>query len=174
MLLREVTTDVPRLRRAGVLAIAVLASAPLVAAAAPGHDRTPASITAAAAGVVYGGVTPQGFGLMVEVNTTRRQIVRAVTGMQLNCTSGSVVSVPDGWTKLSVSKTGKFKGSFGPLTERNDDGTTLDSEGTVSGKFNSSRTRVSGTWTLKLTPHDAAGAITDTCDSGIVNWTAKQ
>jgi hypothetical protein len=174
MLLREVMTDVPRLRRAGVLAVAVLASAPLVATAAPRHDRTPASMTAAAAGVVYGGVTPHGFGLMVEVKKSRRQIVRAVTGIRLNCTSGGVFSVPDSWTKLSVSKSGKFSASYGPVTERNDDGTTLDIEGTIRGKFNSSRTAVSGTWTLKLTPHDATGAIIDTCDSGIVNWTAKQ
>jgi hypothetical protein len=63
---------------------------------------------------------------------------------------------------------------FGPVTQRNDDGTTIDFEGTISGTFNSSRTRVSGTWAFKGTEHDAAGAVTDTCDSGSVSWSAKQ
>ena len=95
-------------------------------------------------------------------------------GLRLTCTSGGVVSGPDGWRDLSISKSGKFRAAFGPETERNDDGTTFDTEGTVSGRFNSSRTRVSGTWTAKLTARDAAGTITDTCDSGIVKWTAKE
>jgi hypothetical protein len=174
MYFRDVVTGAAKLRRAALLATAVLASAPLVATAAPRHDGTTARISAAAAGVVYGGVTPDGFGLMVEVNKSRRKVVRMVTGLQMACTSGSTVIVPDNWTDLRVSKRGKFSASFGPAVERNADGTTTDVEGTVSGKFNSSRTSVSGTWALKLTHRDAAGTALDTCDSGIVNWKAKQ
>ena len=43
----------------------------------------------------------------------------------------------------------------------------------MTGRFNKARTRVSGTWTFKATFRDAAGAVVDTCDSGIVNWSAK-
>ena len=60
------------------------------------------------------------------------------------------------------------------MTERNDDGTTIDLQGAVSGKFNRSMTSISGTWSFKATEHDATGAVTDTCDSGTINWTAKQ
>jgi len=173
MYFRNVVTGGVQLRRAALLAAAVVASTPLVAAATPPHDGTPARITAAAAGAVYGGVTPDGFGLMVEVNKSRRTIVRMATGLRTVCTSGSIFILPDSWNDLRV-KRGKFSASYGPAVERNDDGTTTDVEGTVSGKFNSSRTSVSGTWSLKLTHRDAAGTVMDTCDSGTVNWKAKQ
>ena len=173
MYFRNVVTGGVQLRRAALLATVVVAGTPLVAAAASRHDGTPARITAAAAGVVYGGVTPDGFGLMVEVNKSHRTIVRMVTGLRTVCTSGGIYITPDSWNDLRV-KRGKFGASFGPEVERNNDGTTTDIEGTVSGKFNSSRTSVSGTWSLKLTHRDAAGTVLDTCDFGTVNWKAKQ
>lgn len=173
MLLHDLATDAVRVRRAAVLATAVLGAAPLAAAAAPRHDGTPARIGAVASGVVYGGVTADGFGLMVETNKSRRNIVRIATGLTLHCTSGVTFNTPDGWSKLSVTSR-KFSDTFGPLTERNDDGTTVDLQGAVSGKFNRAMTSISGTWSFKATEHDATGAVTDTCDSGTINWTAKQ
>ena len=59
------------------------------------------------------------------------------------------------------------------MTNRSDDGTTSDFEGSFSGAFNKARTKVSGKWSFKATDHDAAGAVTDTCDSGSISWTAK-
>jgi hypothetical protein len=82
--------------------------------------------------------------------------------------------VPDGYRALAVNKQRRFNASFGPTTTRNDDGTTTDFEGSISGTFNKARTKASGRWSLKATDHDATGAITDTCDSGRVSWTAKQ
>jgi hypothetical protein len=171
---RNVVTDAAPLRRATLLAAAVLAGTPFVAEAAPRHDTTPASSAAATAGVVYGGVTAAGFGLMVEVNKSRSKIVRMHIGLPMQCTSGAFFAVPDNWTNLRVSKQRKFSASFGPEVQRNDDGTTTDTEGTVRGRFNSSRSSVSGTWSLKLTHRDAAATVMDTCDSGSVNWKAKQ
>jgi hypothetical protein len=174
MLFRDVVLGGAQLRRVGIVAGAVLVSTPLVAAAAPRHDAAPARSSAAVAGVVYGGVTADGFGLMVEVSKSRRRIVRMATGLHLPCAAGGFTRGPDGWRNLAISKRGRFSAAFGPEVNRNDDGTTVDAEGTVAGRFNSSRTKVSGTWTLKLTFRDATGVITDTCDTGIVNWTAKQ
>ena len=162
------------LRRAGVLAVVALVCTPFVAAAKPRHDPTPARTSAAAVGAVYGGVTPQEYGLMVEVNRSGRRIVRMATGLSLACTSGKDIATPDGWTKIPVSKSGKFSVRFGPETMRDDDGTSVEVEGSVAGKFSKSRASVAGTWTFKLTFHDAAGAVTDTCDSGTVNWRARQ
>ena len=102
------------LRRAGVLAVVMLVCTPFVAAAKPRHDTTPARSSAAAAGAVYGGVTPQEYGLMVEVNRSGRRIVRMATGLALDCTSGKDIATPDGWTKIPVSKSGKFSERFGP------------------------------------------------------------
>lgn len=80
----------------------------------------------------------------------------------------------DGYSKVRVSKKGKVSTAFGPLVNPNDDGTTTDFEGTVSGALNAPRTKLSGKWQLKVTDHDALGAVTDTCDSGSVSWKAKQ
>ena len=116
---------------------------------------------------------PSGFGVMVEVSKSRTQVVRMAAGMRLECTSGGLMGVPDGWSRLRISK-GKFSAQFGPETERNADGSTTDAEGSVTGRFNSGFTSVSGTWTLKLTHRDAAGVVVDTCDSGDVRWKGKQ
>jgi hypothetical protein len=90
----------------------------------------------------------------------------------LQC-SGGGFTVPDSYIKLRVNKKGKFGVVYGPETVRNDDGTTTDFEGSISGAFNAPRTKVSGTWQTKMTEHDGTGAVTDTCDSGTVGWSAK-
>lgn len=172
MSFRDVAFNAAPVRRVVVLATVGLAATPLLAAASPSHDGTRAT-TAAAKGVAYGGVTPDGFGLVVEVNKSRRKVVRMATGLRMQCTAGSSFSVPDSWTNLRISKR-RFGATFGPITEPSDDGTTTTFEGSVSGRFNSSRTTVSGTWSLKLTQQDAAGAVMDICDSGVVTWSAKQ
>jgi hypothetical protein len=123
--------------------------------------------------VSYGGVTSQDFPVVVDVNRRRSRVVRAVIAIRLSCTAGGFVVTPDGYTKLSIRR-GKFSASFGPTPQRNPDGTTTDFEGTISGTFNSKRTKVSGTWAFKATFRDAAGAVTNTCDSGSVSWRAKQ
>jgi hypothetical protein len=166
-----VVGNVARAPRYSALAIALLATAALAATAAPSQGSSaPIVVTL---GTSYGGVTSQDFPVVVDVNRRRSRIVRAVIAIRLSCTSGGFLTVPDGYTKLSIRR-GKFSASFGPVTQRNPDGTTTDVEGTISGTFNSSRTKVSGTWAFKATDHDAAGAVTDTCDSGSVSWSAKQ
>jgi hypothetical protein len=165
-----------RQRRIG-WAFAVAAGAlvvwPLTAAAGPEQGGSRAT-TAAAGGTVYGGVTAQDFPVVVETSKNGRKVVKATIAIRLTCTSGGVFILPDGYTAMSVSKKRKFSASFGPMTSRNDDGTTTDFEGSISGAFNKARTKASGKWSLKATDHDASGAITDTCDSGSINWTAKQ
>ena len=146
------------------VAAGALVVSPLTAAARP----------AQASGTAYGGVTAQEFPVVIETSKNGRKVVRATIAIRLACSSGAIVIVPDGYMAVSVSKQRKFSASFGPMTNRNDDGTTTDIEGSFSGSFNKARTKASGKWALKATDHDAAGAITDTCDSGSVSWTAKQ
>ena len=67
----------------------------------------------------------------------------------------------------------QFSLSFGPTTRKNDNGTTTDFEGSITGTLNKARTKATGKWSFKGTDHDAAGAVTDTCDSAKVSWTAK-
>jgi hypothetical protein len=161
----------PRAPRYGALAIALLATAALAGTAAPSQGSSgPLVVTL---GTSYGGVTSQDFPVVVDVNRRRSRVVRAVIAISTSCTAGGIAIFPDGYTRLAIRR-GKFSSSFGPVTQRNPDGTTTDFEGSMSGTFNSSRTKVSGTWAFKATAHDAAGAVTNTCDSGSVSWNAKQ
>lgn len=159
-----------RLSCAITVAAAILLAVP-VAAAGSRHGVTAAG---QAAGVVYGGVTAQDFPVVLETSRRGRLVARATIAIELTCTSGQIVRLPDGYRRLTVRRNGKFSASFGPETRRNPDGTSVDFEGSVSGRFNSSRSRASGTWTFKGTERDAAGAVTDTCDSGTVRWSVKQ
>jgi hypothetical protein len=162
-----------RLGWAAALAATVMVGVPLAASASP-YGATPQARSAAVAGAVYGGITPQTFPVVIELNKSRRQVVRAAIAVRMPCTSGAVAVYPDSYVKLTVSKKGKFSASFGPTVNRNDDGTTTDFEGSMSGKANAARTQLSGKWQLKITQHDVSGAVTDTCDSGTVSWKAKQ
>ena len=162
-----------RIGYACVVAATALTVCPHTVAARSDHGGQVAHI-AAVGGTVFGGSTAQGFPVVIETSKNGRKVTNAMLAIRLSCTSGARVTVPDGYRQLSVSKSRKFSASFGPTTNRNDDGTTTDFEGTISGTFNKSRTSVSGAWSFKGTDHDAAGAVTDTCDSGSVSWKAKQ
>jgi hypothetical protein len=161
----------PDLRRAGVVVAVVVAAVPSVASARV-HGPLPHTGSAAAGGSVFGGVTAQGWPISLTLSRSRRQVTRAVVGIRMDCTSQSVVNIPDTYVRMRISKR-RFGASFGPTTTRNDDGTTTDFEGSMSGRLNAARTKMSGSWRLKLTDHDVAGAVTDTCDSERVSWTAK-
>jgi hypothetical protein len=159
-----------RIAALGAAAGALLLGSPMmpVASAQPAHLATAAAST-------YGGTTSQGFPVIADVNATHRLVVRVLAGVELSCTpSNTFLTVPDGLRNVRVSKKGRFAASFGPQTTRNDDGTTTDLQGRITGHFNKARTQVAGTWRLTLTDHDATGAVTDTCDTAVLTWRAKQ
>jgi hypothetical protein len=162
-----------RIGWACAVAAGALVVSPL-SAAAKGEHGSPRATIAGVGGTVYGGVTAQGFPVVIETSKNGRKVAKAFIAISLNCTSGGIATFPDDYSALKVSKKRKFGASFGPLTTRNDDGTTTDFQGSMSGKFNKSRTKASGTWSFKLVDHAASGAVTDTCDSGSVSWNAKQ
>ena len=156
----------------GAVAAALVFGSPMipVATAAPASVVTP---SATAVGNTYGGVTSQGFPVFVAMTATRRQVVREVAALVLKCQDGARF-VPDRFTRLAVTKGGKFRVVYGPFTQRNDDGTTTDIQGRMTGALNDSKTRIVGTWRMIATYHDAAGAVTDSCDTGLLTWSAKQ
>ena len=157
-----------KLAGVGLVAGALLISGPISPVASAGV-RTPSHVT----GNTYGGLTAQGNPVIVDMNSTRRQVVRVVTNLELTCTSGDSFISRDGYVDLRVGSLGKFRTSFGPDTQRNDDGTTTDWQGKITGSFNDAKTRISGLWRLVAIEHDATGAVTDTCTSNLVGWRAK-
>jgi hypothetical protein len=171
---RRISRSALRLVVLAAVAITAAVGVPLAASASTHSSDGPHARNAAAVGVVYGGRTSQGWPVVIELNRNRRRVVQAVTGLRLNCTSGLVVNLTDRYINGTVNNRRRFGGRFGPETRRNADGTSTDLEGSMSGALNRARSRASGRWRVKLTDYDAAGAVTDTCDSGSVRWTAKQ
>lgn len=127
----------------------------------------------ASTGTVFGGFTAKDFPVVVETSKSGRRVVRMGVGVELSCTSGVMLGIPARDENLKISRTGRFTRKLS-FTNRNGDGTTTDFESSLAGAFNRARTRVTGTWSTTMTFRDAAGAVTDTCESSSVRWSAKQ
>jgi hypothetical protein len=155
----------------GATVIAIALSGPAATATATAR---PEAASSAAAGGVYGGVTPQSWPVVVEVSRNGRQVIRAVIGLDLQCSSGDSFSESDNLIKLKINKRRRFSATYGPVTTRNNDGSTTDFADSVRGAANTARTTVSGTWELTEKFFNAGGALTDTCKSGTVHWRVKQ
>ena len=95
---------------------------------------------------MYGGVTPQEYAVVVEMNRSGRRIVRMATGLVLDCATDRRTGCG---RAAGVSKSGRFSAQFGPVTQRDTDGTAVEVESSVAGKFSKSRSSVSGTWTSR-------------------------
>ena len=162
-------------RRVGALtAVAIVTAVGIpMAAGASQHSDNPYARSAAATGVVYGGRTSQGWPVMIELTKTGRKVAQAVIGLRLPCASGNFALFPDRYINMPVNKRRKFGTSFGPETVTNDDGTKLESEGSISGGLNRARSKVSGRWHLKVVYLDTSDGVIDTCQTTI-SWSAKQ
>jgi hypothetical protein len=127
-----------------------------------------------AAGAVYGGVTPQNWPIVVELDEKATHIKRILTGLDMTCTSKENFGTTDGLTDIKLNAKNRFKTAYGP--QRIDAaGTPADIEGAVTGRLTKDRSAMKGTWSYKVTFFDAGGTtVIDTCESGLVSWKAKQ
>jgi hypothetical protein len=143
----------------------------VIAVAAAGPS---AAATKPASGHTYGGVTPQNWPIVVDLNKDRTKVVRIVIGLDMTCTSNENFGTTDGFKTIKLDSKGAFKASSGP--QRIDAaGTPADIESSITGARSKDRSKFTGTWSYKVTFYDAAGTtVTDTCDSGVVKWRATQ
>ena len=163
-----------------MLAVAAVAG---VAAAAPiaGAQGATTSTARIAQGLVYGGVTAAGYPVVIELSKTGRKVVNATMGIELKCVTPGDLTLPDSFKNLPVSKAGKFSHTYGPEEAPGDAATGVSKfqiSGAITGTVNKAKTRVKGTWNLKIVAFSAAdptgATILDTCDSGVVNYKAEQ
>ena len=169
-----------RMLRVSVACVAV-AAAGTAASAADALDRggrhvgATASATKPAAGAhVYGGVTPQKWPIVIELDKAATKVTRIVTGLDMACTSNENFGTTDGFNNVKISSKNTFKATFGP--ERIDAaGTPAEIQGAITGRRSKDGSAMKGTWSYKVTFYDAAGTnVTDTCESGLVSWKARQ
>jgi hypothetical protein len=160
----------------GVLATALaVAAAPAQGAPLPRHlDAQAAASAPAPRGVVFGGITRTAWPVVVAVNARGSRVDQVVIGLDMTCTSGDTFGTADGFQGIRISRRGRFVSRFGPARV-DANGVPADVESKVIGRRNATRTSMRGIWSLKVTIYDAAGTtVTDTCESGLVRWTALQ
>ena len=160
----------------GALAAALtVAAVPASGATKPRHLSAQATAsTTAPGGVVFGGVTPQAWPIVIALNKAGNRVDRVVIGLDMTCTSGDGFGTTDGFEGLKISPKGRFSASVGP--QRIDaGGVPADVESKVIGRRLKGRASMRGIWSLKVTLYDPSGAtVVDTCESGQVSWTAVQ
>jgi len=149
-------------------------SAQAAAKAPGGSAKAPGDSAQAPAGVVFGGVTPQSWPVVVALNKARNRVDRVAIGLDMTCTSGDSFGTSDGFKALKLSRKGRFSTAFGP--KRIDaGGVPADVESRVVGRMAADGASVRGVWSLKITIFDpAATTVVDTCESGLVSWKAAQ
>jgi hypothetical protein len=111
---------------------------------------------------VFAGTTDQGLPAYVKVLSHNRG-VETVVAYAAKCDSGGVAILWGGATKLSVRK-----GRFSFARSEDDRGPQITLHGRIGKKS------VSGSWNASFTIRDDSGAVTDHCDTGLVNWTLKK
>ena len=156
------------LGRAGLSALALVAlTAPLASARAlaPGP----------AAGKVLGGLTSQGWPVVLKVSGNAKSIQRVRIGLEMNCTSGASFSVPDGWIRVPILRGGQVDASAAVSPSPASGGSDVSITGgtdSFSGTLNRSSGTFSGTWHQHV-DFATSGGQSDSCDSGNVTFTAS-
>jgi hypothetical protein len=156
-----------------MLAVAALAS---LAVAGPAALAQAATLTH----TVFGGVTAQDYPVVIQLSKTAKKVVRADIGLDLKCGMPPDITIPDGVKDVPVSAAGKFAAEQ-PVTRIPADPAlgvpAFDVSAKLTGRVNKARTQIKGTWQRKVViynPADPTGAgILDTCDTGPLNFTAK-
>lgn len=167
-------------RMLAVVAVASVAAAGPIAAAQGASSRAKPT-----SGVVYGGVlsvvesgvSVPGFPVLIELSKTGRKVVRASIGLDLKCQMPGSITIPDFVDNLPVSSAGKFRAEQ-PLTHLDANPAQelppLDISAKITGTVNRTRTKIKGTWQRRIVIYDATGAnVIDTCDTGVLSFTAK-
>ncbi len=123
-----------------------------------------------APGVVYGGVTSQDQPVVVRLNAQRKRVNDVITTWVAPCTpSEGFFRIPDHFVNFAVKSTGRFGNPFSadfPM----DAGGKRHYDYSITGRV--TKKAAKGTLQVKISETDAAGATTDSCDSGGVTWSA--
>ncbi|MDX6680223.1 MAG: hypothetical protein QOG94_262 [Solirubrobacteraceae bacterium] len=136
----------------------------------------------AAPGVFFGGVTAARYPVVIQLSKTGKKVVRASIGLELTCEMPGDLTLPDSFKDLPISKAGKFSNSYQETPDTVPDPATgiskIQFSGSITGKLNAAKTTIKGTWSQKIVAYSAAdptgATVLYTCDSGAVNYTAKQ
>lgn len=148
----------------------------------PAHAMLPASAVAAganaelgagpAAGQVLGGLTSQGWPVVMQVSQNGKRIDDIVIGLDMRCTSGETFSTQDGFVHLRIGPTGQVRGAVTVPPSSQSGSSFAGATQSLTGKLNRKRATFSGAWRLHVM-FSLSNGQTDTCDSGRVTFAAR-
>jgi hypothetical protein len=151
-----------------VATLAVAMSSPLGAELALADAPTAAR---GSAGVVYGGMTSNGWPVIVEVTRDGRFVKRMVGGIFAKCNVDGIYTFPSQWRDLRISRAGVFKEAY--VDTDVEDGLEVTYAESFAAKFNRARTRITGKWRASAAFQMPDGAV-NVCDTGPLRFTAQQ
>jgi hypothetical protein len=146
--------------RVSVQAIAAAARALSPPAAAP------------PAGEVLGGLTSQGWPVVLEVSGNGKHFSLIRTGLAMRCTSGDSFALLAGGPNLPIGSDGRTRDTAQIPPSPGSPISLIGGTETFGGRLNRKRSTFAGTWQLHLTFLLANGQM-DQCDSGRVKLTAR-
>jgi hypothetical protein len=178
-----------KLRRGGcrvaslatAVAIATASTAPGVSAKSVSRKRQLQAVAIAAlakapkpvmpaAGRLLGGFTSQSQPVVLAVAKKDKRLDVVATDLNMTCTSGDQLVIPDNWTKLPLTPKGTvtITAQLPPSAPTAGAPTLTGGTDSFSGKLNGRKATFSGTWELQLT-FSMPDGTTDQCDSGKVS-----
>ncbi len=148
-----------RLALASGLAIGALALHGVPAEAAPVGPET-----------VLTGQTSQGFPSYFRISPSGRTVDTDRIALRMSCVSGAVLTVPDFFTHLRISATGRTHIIVNVPVTGLVGGGTYSGTDAMNARLNRKRTRITGVWQLHLS-YTFSDGTADQCDSGPVRFT---
>jgi hypothetical protein len=119
----------------------------------------------------YGGSSSQGQPAVLQLRADRRQVKAFRIAWFADCSSQNSVDFGDAFGDFKLTRSGSFGDAFSQ-TYPDDAGGHIDYAYVLRGKVG--RRNASGRFHVVVTMHDASGAVTDTCTSPTVRWSARQ
>ena len=123
-----------------------------------------------APGRVYAGLSSNGEPLVIERSKNGRKLTVLWVAWTAPCQSGGAFEIGEGLANFTVANSGHFGDKWTDETKLDGGGTSVRVY-TFDGTAGASR--ASGTFGVQLTQTDAAGAVTESCDSTLLRWTAR-
>jgi hypothetical protein len=137
----------------------------------PGTARPAVARPAAApAGTLLAGLTSQRWPSFFRFAKNGETLKLASIGLDMTCTSGSEFGITDAMGPLAV-KGHRFGGAWSQSPTAASGG-MFSATGIMRGTFDRRHGTVSGTWDVHFTLVQTGGT-TDTCDSGLVRFSAR-
>jgi hypothetical protein len=167
-------------RRVVVAAVVIAGLATQVAEATPGGSMKESYLAQAAAvvpsagpaaGRMLGGLTAQGWPVVMAVASNGRRVQETRIALDMHCTSGGQWTAIDGWSGLPIRGDGSVQAAeaIPPIAGSATTDALTGGSHSMVGKLNRKRATFTGTWHLHLSFTSSSGQ-TDECDSGVVRF----